>query len=130
MQVVFQTSVNPVRQRTQEMVRDSLGAIGVAVEMKRVRGDDFFSSDPQQTQSINHFYADLQAYNIGNESPRSGDLHALVDLQRNCHTGRIAGKNRTMPAIATLNTIAYGKRLLKNWITKNAPDYFNRWMSS
>ena len=69
MQVVFQTSVNPVRQRTQEMVRDSLGAIGVAVEMKRVRGDDFFSSDPQQTNSINHFYADLQAYNTGNESP-------------------------------------------------------------
>ena len=69
MQVVFQTSVNPVRQRTQEMVRDSLGAIGIAVEMKRVRGDDFFSSDPKQTQSINHFYADLQAYNIGNDSP-------------------------------------------------------------
>ncbi|MCG8362862.1 MAG: peptide ABC transporter substrate-binding protein, partial [Pseudanabaenales cyanobacterium] len=69
MQVVFQTSVNPVRQRTQEMVRDSLGAVGIAVEMKRVRGDDFFSSDPKQTQSINHFYADLQAYNIGNVSP-------------------------------------------------------------
>ena len=69
MQVVFQTSVNPVRQRTQEMVRDSLGAIGVAVEIKRVRGDDFFSSDPKQSQSINHFYADLQAYNIGNDSP-------------------------------------------------------------
>ncbi|MDJ0703121.1 MAG: peptide ABC transporter substrate-binding protein [Leptolyngbyaceae cyanobacterium MO_188.B28] len=69
MQMLFQTSVNPVRQRTQEMVRDSLGAIGVAVEIKRVRGDDFFSSNPQQTQSINHFYADLQAYNTGNESP-------------------------------------------------------------
>ncbi|MFE4105471.1 peptide ABC transporter substrate-binding protein [Almyronema epifaneia] len=69
MNVVFQTSVNPVRQKTQAIIKANLEAIGIGVEIKRVRVDDFFSADPAQTDSINHFYADLQAYNIGNDSP-------------------------------------------------------------
>ncbi|WP_428843026.1 peptide ABC transporter substrate-binding protein [Sphaerothrix gracilis] len=72
MNVVFQTSVNPVRQKTQAIVKANLEAIGIGVDIKRVRVDDFFSADPAQTDSINHFYADLQAYNIGNDSPDPG----------------------------------------------------------
>jgi peptide/nickel transport system substrate-binding protein len=69
MQVVFQTSVNPVRQKTQTLVEESLESIGIGVDVKRVRVDDFFSGDPNQTNSINHFYADLQAYTTGNDHP-------------------------------------------------------------
>lgn len=69
MEVVFQTSVNPVRQKTQTLVKDSLKQVGIKVEIKRVRVDDFFSADPEQTNSINHFYADLQAYTTGNDHP-------------------------------------------------------------
>ncbi|MEM9004459.1 MAG: peptide ABC transporter substrate-binding protein [Cyanobacteria bacterium P01_F01_bin.86] len=69
MKVVFQTSVNPVRQKTQTSVKDSLKEIGIEVEIKRIRVDDFFSADPTQTNSINHFYADLQAYTTGNDHP-------------------------------------------------------------
>ena len=69
MEVVFQTSVNPVRQKTQTFVQDSLEQIGIDVDIKRVRVDDFFSGDPAQTNSINHFYADMQAYTTGNDHP-------------------------------------------------------------
>jgi peptide/nickel transport system substrate-binding protein len=69
MQVVFQTSVNPVRQKTQTMVEENLQELGLKVDIKRVRVDDFFSGDPQQTNSINHFYADMQAYTTGNDHP-------------------------------------------------------------
>ncbi|NJN21532.1 MAG: peptide ABC transporter substrate-binding protein [Leptolyngbya sp. RL_3_1] len=69
MEVVFQTSVNPVRQKTQEQIQASLREIGIAVDIKRVRVDDFFSADPLQTNSINHFYADMQAYTTGNDHP-------------------------------------------------------------
>lgn len=72
MKVVFQTSVNTVRQTTQQMVKDDLSDIGIKVEIKRVRVDDFFSADPQQTNSINLFYADMQEYNTGNDSPDPG----------------------------------------------------------
>lgn len=69
MEVVFQTSVNPVRQKTQTMVEESLEEIGISVDIKRIRVDDFFSGDPEQTNSINHFYADMQAYTTGNDHP-------------------------------------------------------------
>lgn len=72
MQVVFQTSVNPVRQATQAIIRENLAAIGIEVDIRRVRIDDFFGATPDQTTSINHFYADLQAYNAGNDSPDPG----------------------------------------------------------
>lgn len=69
MEVLFQASVNPVRQQTQEIVADSLEELGIDVEIVRVRVDDFFSADPKETDSLNHFYADMQVYSTGNESP-------------------------------------------------------------
>jgi len=69
MEVLFQASVNPVRQETQAIVAESLEELGVDVEIVRVRVDDFFSADPQETDSLNHFFADMQVYSTGNESP-------------------------------------------------------------
>lgn len=69
MEVLFQSAVNPVRQQTQAIVEKSLEDLGLKVEIERVRVDDFFSADPKQTNSLNHFYADMQIYSIGNESP-------------------------------------------------------------
>jgi peptide/nickel transport system substrate-binding protein len=69
MTVTFQTSVNPVRQKTQTLIQEDLQAVGIDVQIKRVRVDDFFSADPNQTNSINHFYADMQAYTTGTDHP-------------------------------------------------------------
>ena len=69
MRMVFQTPVNPVRQQTQEMIKADLKAVGIEVEIRRVIVDDFFSADPAQTRSLNHFYADMQEYNAGSDTP-------------------------------------------------------------
>ena len=69
LEVLFQAAVNPVRQKTQTIVSDSLAELGVDVQISRVRLDEFFSADPQDTQSLNHFFADMQVYSIGNENP-------------------------------------------------------------
>ncbi|MGD1867295.1 MAG: peptide ABC transporter substrate-binding protein [Phormidesmis sp.] len=69
MRMVFQTPINPVRQRTQEMVKEDLRQVGIDVDIRRVIVDDFFSADPAQTRSINHFYADMQEYNAGSDTP-------------------------------------------------------------
>ena len=69
MQLVFQTSLGTIRQATQELVQGQLAAVGLDVVIERVRPEDFFSADPQETRSINHFYADLQEYAIGNAIP-------------------------------------------------------------
>lgn len=69
MRMVFQTPINPVRQQTQNLIKENLAAVGIDVDIKRVVAEDFFSADPSQTRSLNHFYADMQEYNTGSDTP-------------------------------------------------------------
>ncbi|MEO0457403.1 MAG: peptide ABC transporter substrate-binding protein [Cyanobacteria bacterium P01_A01_bin.114] len=69
MEVMFQTSLNTVRQETQAIVKENLEAVGISVDIERVLIDNFFSANPAQTDSINHFYADLQEYATGSDIP-------------------------------------------------------------
>lgn len=69
MKVVFQTSVNPLRQKTQEIVKQGLQAVGIGVELKSIDPSIFFSSDPANNDTTEHFYADLQMFTTGNSSP-------------------------------------------------------------
>ena len=69
MQMVFQTSVNPLRQKTQAVVKQGLQSIGVGVELKSIDPSVYFSSDPSNNDTVEHFYADLQMYTTGNTSP-------------------------------------------------------------
>lgn len=72
MQVVFQTSVNPLRQKTQTIVKQNLQEIGIGVELKSIDASIFFSSDPANPDTVERFYADLQMYTTGNTSPDPG----------------------------------------------------------
>ncbi|NEP54731.1 MAG: peptide ABC transporter substrate-binding protein, partial [Moorea sp. SIO3C2] len=72
MTVLFQTSVNPVRQKTQEIVKQTLTSIGVGVELKSIDASIYFSGDPANTDTNQRFYADLQMYTTGNDSPDPG----------------------------------------------------------
>ena len=45
MQMVFQTSVNPLRQKTQALVKEGLQSISVGVELKSIDPSVYFSSD-------------------------------------------------------------------------------------
>jgi len=67
--MVFQTPINPVRQRTQTLIKEDLAKVGIDVNIRRVISEDFFSADPAQTRSLNHFYADMQEYNAGSDTP-------------------------------------------------------------
>ena len=69
MQVVFQTSVNPLRQKTQEIVKQNLQSIGIGVELKSIDASIFFSSDPTNEDTVEHFYADMQMFTTGNTNP-------------------------------------------------------------
>ncbi|MBT9317653.1 peptide ABC transporter substrate-binding protein [Leptothoe spongobia] len=69
LQLIFQTSIGTIRQATQNLVKEQLAEIGIDILIERVRAEDFFSADPDQTRSINHFYADMQEYAIGNDIP-------------------------------------------------------------
>ncbi len=72
MQMVFQTSVNPLRQKTQTVVKQGLQSIGVGVELKSIDPSVYFSSDASNNDTVEHFHADLQMYTTGNTSPDPG----------------------------------------------------------
>ncbi|MDJ0574462.1 MAG: peptide ABC transporter substrate-binding protein [Xenococcaceae cyanobacterium MO_234.B1] len=72
MSVVFQTSVNPLRQKTQAVIKQGLQSIGMEVELKSIDASVYFSSDPSSNDTLEHFYADLQMYTRGNVNPDPG----------------------------------------------------------
>jgi peptide/nickel transport system substrate-binding protein len=65
MSVVFQTTLNPVRQQTQEIVKQTLESLGVEVELKVIDASVFFDPDPSNTNNAWHFHADMQEYFAG-----------------------------------------------------------------
>ena len=69
MKVVFQTTVNPLRQKTQEIIKQSLQSLGIEVELKSIDASIFFSSDPGNNDTVEHFYADMEMFTTGNLNP-------------------------------------------------------------
>ena len=72
MKLIFQTSVNPVRQKTQQIVKQAWKSLGIEVELKSIDASVFFSADPANLDTTSHFYADLQMFTTGNGSPDPG----------------------------------------------------------
>ncbi len=67
--VLFQTSVNPLRQKTQEIVKQNWEAIGVETELKSVDAGVFFDSAAGNPDNISHFFSDVQMYTTGPSEP-------------------------------------------------------------
>lgn len=67
--LLYQTSINSVRQKTQEIVKQSMEQAGLVVELKSVDSAVFFSSDAGNPDTYPHFYADLEMYTNGPSSP-------------------------------------------------------------
>lgn len=66
--LLYQTTVNPVRQKTQEIVKQDFEAIGFSVEIKAIEASVFFSADPGNPDTSAHFYADIEMYSHSSEA--------------------------------------------------------------
>ena len=62
--LVFQTSINAPRQKTQAIVKQACARAGIAVELKSVVAATYFSSDEANPDTVRHFSADLQMYQL------------------------------------------------------------------
>jgi peptide/nickel transport system substrate-binding protein len=69
MKLLYQTAVNPVRQKTQAIVKKSFEQVGIEVELKAVQPSVFFSSDPGNADAFAKFHADLQMFTVSPGSP-------------------------------------------------------------
>jgi peptide/nickel transport system substrate-binding protein len=71
MSVVFQTSVNSLRQKEQQIIKDAFDRAGVKMELKTVDQTVFFTNGPGQLDNYPHFYTDLEMYTTGPDLPDS-----------------------------------------------------------
>ena len=63
--ITYQTSTNPVRQATQELIQQWWQEIGVETELNNIDGGVFFTSDPDNPNNLWRFYADVQMFANG-----------------------------------------------------------------
>ena len=69
MNVLFQTSVNPLRQKIQEIVKQQLTSLGVKVDLKNIDSSIYFANDPANPDTVARFQADIQMFSTGNSNP-------------------------------------------------------------
>lgn len=70
LKIVYSTTVNAVRQKTQQIIKDGLEKIGVQVELKSVDAGVFFApGSGGNADSASLFYNDIEMYTNGNVSP-------------------------------------------------------------
>jgi peptide/nickel transport system substrate-binding protein len=69
MKIVYQTTVNSLRQKEQEIVKAGWEKLGIKVELKTVDAKVFFSSDPGNPDTAAHFYTDVEMFTNGSDQP-------------------------------------------------------------
>ncbi|TEA77209.1 peptide ABC transporter substrate-binding protein [Allopusillimonas ginsengisoli] len=60
--MIFQTSINAPRQKTQAIVKQACREAGIELELKSVNASVYFSADLANPESNTKFYADMQMY--------------------------------------------------------------------
>src|SRR5229473_8238917 len=69
LKLLFQTSINGPRQKTQAIVKQACQRAGIDVELKSVVASVFFSSDVANPDTYAHFYADIEMFQIPMAQP-------------------------------------------------------------
>ena len=69
LKLVFQTSINPVRQKVQSIFKQACSKAGIDLELKGVTASVFFSSDVANPDTYGKFWADLEMFASANRQP-------------------------------------------------------------
>jgi peptide/nickel transport system substrate-binding protein len=69
MNILYQTTVNPLRQKEQALVKAAWEQLNVAVELRSIDPGVFFSTDAGNPDTFGHFFADVQMYTNNYEQP-------------------------------------------------------------
>jgi peptide/nickel transport system substrate-binding protein len=72
LKLLFQTSTNAPRQKTQAIIKQACGKAGIDLELKSIPASVFFSSDPGNADTLGRFSADIEMYNTTMGQPDPG----------------------------------------------------------
>jgi peptide/nickel transport system substrate-binding protein len=65
MTLLYQTSLNSVRQKTQEIIKSALEQVDIGIEIKAVDASVYFSTEQGNPDTAGKFYADLEMHTNG-----------------------------------------------------------------
>jgi len=106
MAVLFQTSVNALRQKTQQIIKDDWEKLGIKTELKSIDSSVFFSADAGNPDTNSKFYADVEMFT------GTPVYDPQTDMIR-WHSGSIASKANTWSG--------------RNYQRYKNPDYDKAW---
>jgi peptide/nickel transport system substrate-binding protein len=69
LKLVFQTSINAPRQKTQQIIKQAAQKAGIDLELKSVTASVFFSSDVANPDTYTKFFCDIQMYTTTMSQP-------------------------------------------------------------
>jgi len=69
MKILYITTVNPLRQKEQALVKAAWEQIGASVELKSTDAGVFFANDAGNPDTVSHMYADVAMYTNNYEQP-------------------------------------------------------------
>ena len=89
MKFVYQTSINPTRQKEQAIVKQAAQKAGIDLELKSVTASVFFSSDVANPDTYQKFWADMQMYTTTMTAP---DAERFMDQYKSEEISQKANK--------------------------------------
>src|SRR5438876_2613401 len=95
LRLVFQTSINSARQKTQAILKQAGVKAGIEGELKSILAWVYYSSDPGNPDTIAKFAADVQMYSwqFGVDPQRS--MEAFTSWEHASRENKWAGRNTT-----------------------------------
>jgi peptide/nickel transport system substrate-binding protein len=95
LKLVYQTSINQPRQKTQAIVKQACQKAGIDIELKSVTASVFFSSDIANPDTYSKFYCDLQMYNNGSQPDPELFLRQFCSWEASSKDNKWQGRNIT-----------------------------------
>jgi peptide/nickel transport system substrate-binding protein len=96
LRMLFQTSINAPRQKTQAVVKQAASKVGIEMELKSIVPAVYFSTDPANPDTSSHFSADIQMYAFTTRAPdpqRFMDPYVSWEISQK--ENKWAGRNTT-----------------------------------
>ena len=96
LKLVYQTSINPVRQKTQAIVKQAAAKTGIDMELKSVTASVYFSSDVANWDTYNHFGTDIQMYTTTMTEPDAQRfMDQFTSWEVSSKENKFQGRNKT-----------------------------------
>jgi peptide/nickel transport system substrate-binding protein len=94
LKLLFQTSTNAPRQKTQAIIKQACGKAGFDLELKSIPASVFFAADPGNADTLGRFSADIEMYNTTIGQPDPGFFMAVfLSREAACKANKWIGRN-------------------------------------